>query len=181
MGAVASSPAAHGGMASATGEATPSQAAVERVVSGQHRKVLVSKVGLDGHDRGVRVVGRILRDAGFEVVYGGLQQTPEMVVATARDEDVELVGLSLHSGAHMTLVPMVLQGLAAEGLDVPLVVGGIIPDAHAAELRRLGVAAVLSPGASAETIVNTVAGAIDAAQAGARETRARHREGGVTA
>jgi methylmalonyl-CoA mutase C-terminal domain/subunit len=120
----------------------------------------VAKVGLDGHDRGVKVVGRILRDAGFEVIYTGLQQTPETVVAAARDEDVDLIGLSLLSGAHMTLVPRVLEGLAAQGLDIPVVIGGIIPAADGTALLGRGVAAVLTPGASSEEIVDAVSRAI---------------------
>jgi methylmalonyl-CoA mutase, C-terminal domain len=123
-------------------------------------RVLVAKVGLDGHDRGVKVVGRILRDAGYEVIYTGLQQTPDMVVAAARDEDVDLIGLSLLSGAHMTLVPRILDGLRVQRLDIPLVVGGIIPPADVVALKALGVAAVLTPGASAPEIVDAVARAI---------------------
>ncbi|MDP9072683.1 MAG: cobalamin B12-binding domain-containing protein [Actinomycetota bacterium] len=123
-------------------------------------RVLVGKVGLDGHDRGIRVVGRTLRDAGFEVIYTGLQQTPEMIVAAARDEDVDAIGLSMLSGAHMVLVPRVLDGLRAAGLDVPVVVGGIIPTADIAALRDLGVAAVLTPGASAADIVAAMTDAI---------------------
>jgi methylmalonyl-CoA mutase C-terminal domain/subunit len=121
----------------------------------------VAKVGLDGHDRGVKVVGRILRDAGFEVIYTGLQQTPEMVVAAARDEDVDLIGLSLLSGAHMTLVPRILDRLRVEGLDTPLVVGGIIPAADIQALKDLGVSAVLTPGASPTEIVDAVNHAIE--------------------
>ncbi len=123
--------------------------------------MLVAKVGLDGHDRGVKVVGRILRDAGFEVIYTGLQQTPDMVVAAARDEDVDLIGLSLLSGAHMTLVPRILDGLRACGMDTPVVVGGIIPAADGAALRALGVAAILTPGASSQDIIDAVAAILD--------------------
>jgi methylmalonyl-CoA mutase C-terminal domain/subunit len=123
--------------------------------------VLVAKVGLDGHDRGVKVVGRILRDAGFEVIYSGLQQTPDMVVAAARDEDVDLIGLSLLSGAHMTLVPRILDGLRHQGLDTPVVIGGIIPGADGVALKELGVAAVLTPGASSQEIIEAVTHAIE--------------------
>jgi methylmalonyl-CoA mutase C-terminal domain/subunit len=123
-------------------------------------RVLVAKVGLDGHDRGVKVVGRILRDAGFEVIYTGLQQTPEMVVAAARDEDVDVIGLSLLSGAHMTLVPRVLAGLRAQALAIPVVVGGIIPAADVATLKAMGVADVLTPGASSDAIIAATTGAI---------------------
>jgi methylmalonyl-CoA mutase C-terminal domain/subunit len=123
-------------------------------------RVLVGKVGLDGHDRGVKVVGRILRDAGYEVIYTGLQQTPEMVVAAARDEDVDAIGLSMLSGAHMTLIPRVLAGLREEGLDVPIIVGGIIPTADIQALLDMGVAEVLTPGASADEVVGAVRRAV---------------------
>src|ERR1700694_2383647 len=98
-------------------------------------RVLVAKVGLDGHDRGIKVVGRILRDAGFEVIYTGLQQTPQMVVAAARDEDVDAIGPSMLSGAHMGLVPKLIDGLRREGLDTPVVLGGIIPSGDMDKLR----------------------------------------------
>jgi methylmalonyl-CoA mutase, C-terminal domain len=124
-------------------------------------RVLVAKVGLDGHDRGIKIVGRILRDAGFEVIYTGLQQTPQMVVAAARDEDVDAIGLSMLSGAHMTLVPRVLDGLRAEGLDTPLVVGGIIPPDDVAALKQAGVAEILTPGASTDEIVEIVTRVIE--------------------
>ena len=129
-------------------------------------RVLVAKVGLDGHDRGVKVVGRILRDAGFEVIYTGLQQTPEMVAAAARDEDVDAIGLSMLSGAHMTLVPRVLDRLREYGLDTPVVVGGIITGADIPKLEALGVAGVLTPGASVDEIVAAVQGAIARSSAG---------------
>jgi methylmalonyl-CoA mutase C-terminal domain/subunit len=131
-------------------------------------RVLVAKVGLDGHDRGVKIVGRILRDAGFEVIYTGLQQTPEMVVATARDEDVDAIGLSLLSGAHMGLVPKLIDGLRREGLDTPVVLGGIIPSADMAKLREMGVAEILTPGASADEIVDAMTRAIEE-RAGSRQ------------
>jgi len=131
-----------------------------RVDAGPRGRVLVAKVGLDGHDRGVKVVGRILRDAGFEVIYTGLQQTPAMVVAAARDEDVDLIVLSLLSGAHMTLVPRILDDLRAQQLDIPVVVGGIIPAADGIALRDLGVAAILTPGASSREIVAAVTAAL---------------------
>jgi methylmalonyl-CoA mutase C-terminal domain/subunit len=128
-------------------------------------RVLVAKVGLDGHDRGIKVVGRILRDAGFEVIYTGLQQTPQMVVAAARDEDVDAIGLSMLSGAHMTLVPRVIDGLRAEGVDIPLVVGGIIPTDDVVALKQAGVAEILTPGASTDEIVAIVTRVIDQHQA----------------
>jgi methylmalonyl-CoA mutase C-terminal domain/subunit len=124
-------------------------------------RVLVAKVGLDGHDRGVKVVARILRDAGFEVIYTGLFQTPEKVAAAAVDEDVDAIGLSMLSGAHMTLAPRVVEAVRARGADIPVVVGGIIPEADAPKLRDLGVAAVLTPGASSDDVVGTIRRVID--------------------
>jgi methylmalonyl-CoA mutase C-terminal domain/subunit len=110
-------------------------------------KVLIAKPGLDGHDRGAKVLARGLRDEGFEVVYTGLRQTPEMVATAALQEDVDVVGLSILSGAHMTLVPRVTKLLREAGLDdVLVVVGGIIPDDDAEELRAAGVAAIFGPG-----------------------------------
>jgi len=120
---------------------------------------LVAKVGLDGHDRGIKVVARILRDAGMEVIYTGLFQTPETVAAAALDEDVDVVGLSMLSGAHMTLAPLVVEALRARGADVPVVVGGIVPDQDVPDLLAAGVRAVLGPGASAGAVVETVAAA----------------------
>ena len=120
-------------------------------------RILVAKVGLDGHDRGIKVVARVLRDAGHEVVYTGLFQTPETVAAAAIDEDVDLVGLSMLSGAHLTLAPLVVQQLRDRGSDIPVVVGGIVPDADMSALLDGGIAAVLTPGATAEQIVAEVA------------------------
>ncbi|MBI3746940.1 MAG: cobalamin B12-binding domain-containing protein [Chloroflexi bacterium] len=118
-------------------------------------KVLIAKPGLDGHDRGAKVLARGLRDEGFEVVYTGLRQTPEMVATAALQEDVDVVGLSILSGAHMTLVPRICALLTAEGLDdVMVVVGGIIPDDDAAELREAGVSGIFGPG----TTIAEVAG-----------------------
>jgi methylmalonyl-CoA mutase C-terminal domain/subunit len=110
-------------------------------------KVLIAKPGLDGHDRGAKVLARGLRDEGFEVVYTGLRQTPEMVATAALQEDVDVVGLSILSGAHMTLVPRICKLIQEEGLDdVLVVVGGIIPDDDAEELRKAGVAGIFGPG-----------------------------------
>src|ERR1700728_2514158 len=110
-------------------------------------RVVVAKPGLDGHDRGAKVIARALRDAGFEVVYTGLHQTPEQVVQAAVEEDADAVGLSLLSGAHLTLVPKVVERLRAEGLDDVLVIcGGIIPDQDIPILKQGGVAAVFTPG-----------------------------------
>lgn len=123
-------------------------------------RVLVAKVGLDGHDRGIKVVARLLRDAGMEVVYTGLFQTPEMVATAAIQEDVDVVGLSMLSGAHMTLAPLVVQALRERGSDIPVVLGGIVPPQDLEELRELGIAAVFGPGASAEEIVNAITGIV---------------------
>ena len=110
-------------------------------------KVLIAKPGLDGHDRGAKVLARGLRDEGFEVVYTGLRQTPEMVATAALQEDVDVVGLSILSGAHMTLVPRVTRILRESGLeDVMVVLGGIIPDDDAVALRELGVSGIFGPG-----------------------------------
>jgi methylmalonyl-CoA mutase, C-terminal domain len=110
-------------------------------------KVLIAKPGLDGHDRGAKVLARGLRDEGFEVVYTGLRQTPEMVATAALQEDVDIVGLSILSGAHMTLVPRICELLRAEGLsDVLVSVGGIIPDDDIPVLKEAGVSAVFGPG-----------------------------------
>jgi methylmalonyl-CoA mutase, C-terminal domain len=115
--------------------------------SGARLRVLVAKPGLDGHDRGAKVVARGLRDAGMEVVYSGLHQTPEKIVRTALEEDVQVVGLSILSGAHMRLLPEVVAGLRKEGLgDVLVIAGGIIPDADAAALKADGIAAIFPPG-----------------------------------
>lgn len=119
-------------------------------------RVLVAKVGLDGHDRGIKVVARILRDAGMEVIYTGLFQTPETVASAALDEDVDVVGLSMLSGAHMTLAPLVVEALRARGVDIPVVVGGIVPQQDVAELLQAGVAGVIGPGATAEEVVSVV-------------------------
>jgi len=119
-------------------------------------RVLVAKVGLDGHDRGIKVVARLLRDAGMEVVYTGLFQTPETVANAAIQEDVDLVGLSMLSGAHLTLAPLVVQALRSQGSDIPVVVGGIVPANDLSDLEEAGVAAVFGPGATAEEMVATI-------------------------
>ena len=123
-----------------------------------HRiRVLVAKPGLDGHDRGAKVIARALRDAGMEVVYTGLRQTPEMIVNAALQEDVQVIGLSILSGAHNAIVPRVMQLLKEKHMDdVAVVVGGIVPDEDAAQLKRLGVAGVFQPGASLEEIVEFI-------------------------
>ena len=124
-------------------------------------RILIGKVGLDGHDRGVKVVARILRDAGFEVIYTGLFQTPASIAAAALDEDVGLVGLSMLSGAHMTLAPLVVKELRERGSNAPVVVGGIVPENHIPRLKEQGVAAVLTPGATAEQLVAEVQRVLD--------------------
>lgn len=119
-------------------------------------RILVAKVGLDGHDRGVKVVARILRDAGYEVIYTGLFQTPDTIAAAAEQEDVDLIGLSMLSGAHMTLAPKVVQKLRERNLDIPVMVGGIVPDRDIPKLREAGITAVLTPGATADDIASVV-------------------------
>ena len=120
-------------------------------------RVLVAKPGLDGHDRGARIIARALRDAGMEVIYTGLRQTPEMIVNAALQEDVQVIGLSILSGAHNAIVPPVLELLREKDMaGVKVIVGGIIPDEDARDLERQGVAAVFQPGASLETIVSAV-------------------------
>ena len=128
-------------------------------------RILVAKVGLDGHDRGVKVVARTLRDAGFEVIYTGLFQTPDTVAAAGVDEDVDAIGLSMLSGAHMTLAPKVVEKLRERGVDIPVVVGGIVPDPDIIKLKERGVAAVLTPGASADEVVAVMRRAIDESRA----------------
>lgn len=125
-------------------------------------RILIAKVGLDGHDRGVKVVARILRDAGFEVVYTGLFQTPETVAAAAVDEDVDAVGLSMLSAAHMTLAPLVVEEIRKRGLEIPVILGGIVPDHDLEALAELGIDTVLTPGASADEIAERVRAAIAA-------------------
>lgn len=126
-------------------------------------RVLVAKPGLDGHDRGAKVIARALRDAGMEVIYTGLRQTPEMIVNAALQEDVQVIGLSILSGAHNAIVPRVLDLLRERDMsDVKVVVGGIIPDEDAEELKRQGVAAVFQPGASLDAIVSFIREAVAA-------------------
>jgi methylmalonyl-CoA mutase C-terminal domain/subunit len=117
-------------------------------------RIVLAKVGLDGHDRGVKVVARALRDAGFEVIYTGLRQTPAMVVDAALQEDAQVIGLSLHSGAHMTLFPAVIEELKKkQAEDIVVFGGGIIPEEDIVELRKLGVAEIFTPGTPLEEIV----------------------------
>jgi methylmalonyl-CoA mutase C-terminal domain/subunit len=126
-------------------------------------RILVAKVGLDGHDRGIKVVARILRDAGFEVIYTGLFQTPETVAAAAVDEDVDAIGLSMLSGAHMTLAPLVVEEVRKRGSEIPVILGGIVPDHDLEALRAAGISTVLTPGSTAEKIATDVRAAISSA------------------
>lgn len=119
-------------------------------------RVLVAKVGLDGHDRGLRVVARILRDAGCEVIYAGLRQSIDTITATTIQEDVDIVGVSMHNGAHLTLAPAVVRSLRAAGLDTQVIIGGIVPPADVPVLLEAGVSAVLGPGASNAEVVATI-------------------------
>lgn len=130
-------------------------------LEGKRIRVLVAKPGLDGHDRGAKVVARALRDAGMEVIYTGLRQTPEMVAEAALQEDVDVVGLSILSGAHMALVPRVLELLRANGQEaVKVFIGGIIPDEDLPRLKEIGVAGIYGPGASTEDIIRQVREAV---------------------
>ncbi len=123
-------------------------------------RIVLAKLGLDGHDRGLRVVTRMLRDAGFEVIYLGLRQTADMVVAAALQEDADAVGLSLHNASHLTLAPRMVDALRDAGLDIPVIVGGIIPDVDVQPLRDAGVAAILGPGASSSEVADAVRAAV---------------------
>ena len=126
-------------------------------MSEQKIRVLVAKPGLDGHDRGAKVVARALRDAGFEVIYTGIRQTPQMIAEAALQEDVDVVGLSILSGAHMTLCPRVVDLLRAQGQeDVLVVVGGIVPNDDVEKLKQAGIAAVFGPGASTQDIADFI-------------------------
>jgi methylmalonyl-CoA mutase C-terminal domain/subunit len=124
-------------------------------------RVLVAKPGLDGHDRGAKVVARALRDAGMEVIYTGLRQTPEMIAEAALQEDVNVVGLSILSGAHMALTPRVMELLKANGQEnVKVFIGGIVPDEDMPKLRELGVTGIYGPGASTEDIIKDIREAV---------------------
>jgi len=117
-------------------------------------RVLIAKPGLDGHDRGAKIIARALRDAGFEVIYTGLHQTPDMIAEAAVQEDVDAIGLSVLSGAHMTLFPQILEKLREKGCgDLPVFGGGIIPKDDIVELKKLGIAEIFTPGASTKDIV----------------------------
>ncbi len=126
-------------------------------------RVVVAKPGLDGHDRGAKIIARALRDAGMEVIYTGLHQTPEQIVETVLQEDADAVGLSILSGAHMTLFPRIVDLLKKQGIDdVVITVGGTIPSDDIPELKRLGVAEVFTPGSSTQEIIDFIRGAVAA-------------------
>ena len=120
-------------------------------------RVLIAKPGLDGHDRGAKVIARALRDAGMEVIYTGLRQTPEMIAAAAAQEDVDVIGLSILSGAHNTICPRLMELLREKGMtDIPILIGGIIPEADIAVLKKSGIAEVFLPGTSTQDIVDFI-------------------------
>ena len=125
-------------------------------------RVLVAKIGLDGHDRGIKIVARLLRDAGMEVIYTGLFQTPDTVASAAIDEDVDVIGLSMLSGAHMTLAPLVVESLRSRGSSIPVVVGGIVPRQDIPLLKAAGISEVLGPGAPGTAVVDTIRAAANA-------------------
>jgi len=120
-------------------------------------RVLIAKLGLDGHDRGAKVIARALRDAGMEVVYSGIRQTPETIVATAVQEDVDVVGLSILSGAHLELFPIVMEGLKNEGKgDTLVIAGGIIPEVDVSAMKQIGIREVFGPGTSTSAIIEYI-------------------------
>ena len=125
-------------------------------------RVLVAKIGLDGHDRGIKIVARLLRDAGMEVIYTGLFQTPDTVASAAIDEDVDVIGLSMLSGAHMTLAQLVVEALRSRGASIRVVVGGIVPKQDIPLLKAAGISEVLGPGAPGTAVVDTIRAAANA-------------------
>lgn len=130
-------------------------------------RVVLAKLGFDGHDRGLKVVARTLRDAGMEVIYLGLRQTTDSIVAACEQEDADVIGLSMHNAGHLTLAPRMVQAVEEAGLGVPVVIGGIVPANDVPVLMDLGVAVVLGPGASSQEVVSAVKDAVD------RQTAAR--------
>ena len=124
-------------------------------------RVVLAKLGLDGHDRGLKVVARMLRDAGMEVIYLGLRQTTDTVLAAVEQEDADVIGLSMHNAGHLALAPRIVQALTEAGLDVPVVIGGIVPSADVHTLKEMGISAVLHPGASAVEVAEAVRGSLD--------------------
>jgi methylmalonyl-CoA mutase C-terminal domain/subunit len=152
---------ADGPVAGQSGRRTPRIAVVKRPY-----RVVVAKAGLDGHDRGVKIIARSLRDAGFEVIYTGLFQSPDQIAEAVRQEDADAVGLSVLSGAHLTLFPRVVEALRTRGLeDVVVFGGGIIPDGDISVLEALGVAAVFTPGADLDEIATWLEGKLDGREA----------------
>jgi methylmalonyl-CoA mutase, C-terminal domain len=131
-------------------------------MAGPGARVVLAKLGLDGHDRGLKVVARILRDAGMEVIYLGLRQTPEGVARVAEEEDADAVGISMHNASHLTLGPLMVEALRARELATPVVIGGVIPPADVPLLTTAGVAAVIGPGAGAAEVVATMRRVVDA-------------------
>ncbi len=125
-------------------------------------RIVLAKLGLDGHDRGIKVVARILRDAGMEVIYLGLRQTTASIIAAAEEEDADAIGLSMHNAGHLALAPAMLAALDEADLDIPLIIGGIVPDQDVPILEAAGVAAILGPGAPAEEVVAAVRNAVSA-------------------
>jgi methylmalonyl-CoA mutase C-terminal domain/subunit len=125
-------------------------------------RIVLAKLGLDGHDRGLKVVARLLRDGGCEVIYLGLRQTTESIVAAAQQEDADAIGISMHNGGHLTLAPRMVQAVRDAHLAIPVIIGGIVPDEDVATLTNAGVAAVLGPGASADAVVDAVRRAVAA-------------------
>jgi methylmalonyl-CoA mutase C-terminal domain/subunit len=124
-------------------------------------RILLAKLGFDGHDRGLKVIARTLRDAGFEVVYLGLRQTTDSVVIAAEQEDVAVIGISMHNGGHLTLGPMMVRAVADAGLEIPVIIGGIVPAEDVPVLQEDGIFAVLGPGTPLDTVVATVHAAAD--------------------
>jgi methylmalonyl-CoA mutase C-terminal domain/subunit len=138
------------------------ETAQDRPATGRKIRVVVAKPGLDGHDRGAKIIARALRDAGMEVIYTGLHQTPEQIVETVIQEDADAVGLSILSGAHMTLVPRIATLLNEQGVeDVVLVVGGTIPADDIPELKRLGVSEIFTPGSPVQEIIDFIQNSVD--------------------
>ena len=138
------------------------ETAQDRPATGRKIRVVVAKPGLDGHDRGAKIIARALRDAGMEVIYTGLHQTPEQIVETVIQEDADAVGLSILSGAHMTLVPRIVELLKDQGIDdVVVTVGGTIPSDDIPELKRLGVSEIFTPGSPVQEIIDFIQNSVD--------------------
>jgi methylmalonyl-CoA mutase C-terminal domain/subunit len=136
------------------------QPAPDATAGGPPIRIVLAKLGLDGHDRGLKVVARTLRDAGCEVIYLGLRQTTDGIVAAAVQEDADAIGLSMHNGGHLTLAARMVEAVRQAGLDTPVIVGGIVPEVDVPRLHDLGVAAILGPGASSDEVVAAVRGAV---------------------